>query len=514
MKALVEPLEGNKVKLSVEVDEAEFEQAIDAAFKKIAREVRIPGFRPGKAPRRVLEARLGKEAGRAEALREALPDYYARAVRDNSVDAIAAPEIDITKGEDEGPVGFDAIVEVRPHLQLVGYEGLRVQIPSPELTEEEIDAQIDRLRANFGQLAETEAPAANGFHLTLDLHATRDGTEVPALSTDDFVYELGSGSVLPELDEHLQGVKAGETRTFDAEWPEGTISLEVKVKDVKENVLPEVTDDWASEASEFDTVDELRADIVARTARMKKLQAAMALRNGTVEALVQLVDIDAPQPLVDSEVERQAHELGHRLDAQGITFQQYLEATGRTQERFVEELRSAAVPAVKADLALRAVAEAEGIEPNDDDLAAEIARMAQAYDVQPAQLVLELQRNDQLGAVRSDLKKSKALEWLVEHVEVVDEKGQPVDRTLLTLETETPETETPEDEVPETEVSQTEVPHTEVPETEVSGSLASESATQESGVEEPGAPEAEIADPAVHPEEPGGPEPSAESEEE
>jgi trigger factor len=480
MKALVEPLEGNKVKLSVEVDEAEFEQAVEAAFKKISREVRIPGFRPGKAPRRVLEARLGKEAGRAEALRDALPDYYARAVRDNAVDAIAAPEIDITKGEEEGPVGFDAIVEVRPQLQLVGYDGLRVEIPSPEVTEEDITAQIDRLRANFGQLADTEAPAANGFHLTLDLLATRDGQEVPALTTDDFVYELGSGSVLPELDEQLQGVKKGETRTFDADWPDGSVSLEVSVKDVKENVLPEVTDEWASEASEFDTVEELRADIVKQAEAMKKMQATMALRNGALEALVELVDIDAPGPLIDSEVERQAHELGHRLEAQGLTFQQYLDATGRTQEQLVEELRAAAVPAVKADLALRSVAESEGIEANDDDLAGHIARLAEAYNVQPTQLILELQRNDQLTAVRSDLKKSKAMDWLVEHVEVVDDKGHAVDRALLNLEAEASETE-------------------------VSESVASESAAQESGGAEPE---------SVDSEEPADHQPSAESEEE
>jgi trigger factor len=443
MKALVEPLEGNKVKLSVEVDEQEFEQAIEAAFRKIAQEVRIPGFRPGKAPRRVLEARLGKEAGRAEALRDALPDYYARAVRDHDVDAIAAPEIDITQGEEDGPVTFDAIVEVRPHLHLAGYSGLKVEVPNPEVTEEEISTQIDRLRRNFGELKETDSPAEDGFHLTIDIRGTRDGAEVSALSTDDFVYELGSGSVLPELDEQLQGVTKGETRTFEAELPDGTVSLEVAVKDVKENVLPEVTDEWAGEASEFETVEELRADIVKRSSLMKKVQASMALRNGTVDALVQLVDIDAPQPLVDAEVERQAHELGHRLEAQGATFQQYLEATGRTQEQLVAELREAAVPAVKADLALRSVAEAEGLEPTEDDLVGEVARLADSYQMQPGQLLLQLQRNEQLPAVRSDLKKSKALEWLVEHVEVVDSDGQPVDRALLSLESETPESEEP-----------------------------------------------------------------------
>jgi trigger factor len=434
MKALVEPIEGNKVKLSVQVDEQEFEQAVEAAFRKIAQEVRIPGFRPGKAPRRVLEARLGKEAGRAEALREALPDYYARAVRDNEVDAIAAPEIDITQGEEAGPVAFDAIVEVRPQLHLAGYTGLRVEVPSPEVTEDEITAQIDRLRKNFGELKETDKPAENGFHLTVDIKASRDGEPVPGFSIDDFLYELGSASVLPEFDEQLQGVTAGETRTFDAELPDGTASLEVVVKDLKENVLPEVTDEWAGEASEFDTVSELRADIVKRSTLMKKVQATMALRNGTVDALVELVDIDAPQPLVDAEVERQAHDLGHRLEAQGATFEDYLAATGRTQEQLVAELRAASVPAVKADLALRAVAEAEALNPDDDELAAEIARLAESYQMQPGQLLLQLQRNEQLPAVRSDLRKSKALEWLVERVELVDTEGQPIDRALLSLE--------------------------------------------------------------------------------
>jgi trigger factor len=434
MKALVEPLEGNKVKLSVQVDEQEFEQAIEAAFRKIAQEVRIPGFRPGKAPRRVLEARLGKEAGRAEALREALPDYYARAVRDNELDAIAAPEIDITQGEADGPLSFDAIVEVRPQLHLAGYTGLRVEVPSPEVTEDEITAQIDRLRKNFGELKETDKPAEDGFHLTIDLHASRDGEAVAGFSIDDFLYELGSASVLPELDEKLQGVTAGETKVFDAELPDGPASLEVTVKDVKENVLPEVTDEWAGEASEFDTVEELRSDIVKRSTLMKKVQATMALRNGTVDALVQLVDIDPPQPLVDAEVERQAHELGHRLEAQGATFADYLTATGGTQEQLVADLRAAAVPAVKADLALRAVADAEGLNPDDDDVMAEITRLAESNKMQPSQLLLQLERNEQLPAVRSDLRKSKALEWLVERVELVDTDGQPIDRALLTLE--------------------------------------------------------------------------------
>ena len=441
MKAVVEPLEGNKVKLSIEVEEDEFEKAIDAAFRKIAREVRVPGFRPGKAPRRILEARFGKEAGRAEALRDALPGYYSQAIRDNDVDAIAPPEIDITAGEESGSVAFDAVVEVRPQLKLAGYQGLRVEIPGPAVTEEEIDAQIDRLRANFGELKPVTRPAKDGDHLTIDLKGARGGEEVSGLTTDDFLYELGSGTVLPELDEQLQGAKVGDILSFEAELPGGGVEFKVLVKDVKEKVLPDVSDDWASEASEFDTVEELRADIAKRIGLVKKVQSTIAMRNATIDALVELVDIDPPVPLVDEEVQRRVHDLEHRLQAQNASVADYLEATGQTPEQVVESMREGAAAAVKADLALRAVAEAEQIEPTEEDLDAEVARLAEAYRVKPAELRRNLDRAEQMPAVRSDWKKTKALEWLLEKVEIVDQEGHPVDRALL-------EPESPEDPIP------------------------------------------------------------------
>jgi trigger factor len=431
MKAVVEPLEGNKVKLTVQVDEQEFEKAIDAAFRRIAREVRIPGFRPGKAPRRILEARLGKESGRAEALRDALPDYYSEALRQHEVDAIAAPEIDITEGQESGAVSFDAVVEVRPQLQLAGYGGLRVEIPNPVVSDEEIDAQVDRLRGNFGELTPVDRPARDGDHLTIDLKGSRDGQDVPGMSTDDFLYELGSGTVLPELDVQLSGARPGDILAFDAELPDGKVAFKVLVKEVKEKVLPEVTDEWASEASEFDTVAELRDDIANRMGLIKRLQSSMALRNGAIEALVELVDTDPPAPLVDAEVERRVHDLEHRLQAQQASVSQYLEATGQTPEQVVEGMREGASEAVKADLALRAVAEGEQLDPTDADIDTEIERLAESNQMKPAELRRNLERADQMPAVRSDWKKSKALEWLVEHVEVVDADGQPIDRALL-----------------------------------------------------------------------------------
>jgi trigger factor len=449
MKTVVEPLEGNKVKLSIQVDEQEFEHSIDAAFRKIAREVRVPGFRPGKAPRRILEARLGAGTGRAEALRDSLPDYYAQALRETEVDAIAPPEIDITAGEEEGSVTFDAVVEVRPQITVVGYDGLKVTVPSPEVSEEDIATQVDRMRANFGSLEPVDRPVRAGDNVTIDLKATRGGEPVAGLTTDDFLYEVGSGSVLPELDEKLPEAKVGDVLAFDAAFggdgEDDKVQLEVLVKDVKEKVLPEVTDEWASEASEFATVEELRADIVKRMTMVKRMQATLGLRNGAVEALVELVDIDAPEPLVNAEIERRAHDLGHRLEQQGASIAQYLQATGQSEEQVVAELRSGAEPAVKADLALRAIAEAEALDPTDAEIDAEVERLAGAYEMTPEALRENLERADQMPAVRSDLKKSKALEWLVEHVELVDPEGRPVDRSLLTPEAITGEAATEAD---------------------------------------------------------------------
>ena len=435
MKTSVEPLEGNKVKVSVEVDEVELDEALDAAFRRIAREVRIPGFRPGKAPRKILEARVGVEAARQEALRESLPQYYARAVGEHEVDVIAAPEIDITSGESEGPLLFDAVVEVRPTITVPGYGGLRVEVPSPEVDDEVVDAQIERLRAQSGELVTVERPARDGDHVSIDVTGSVDGEPLDGLTADDYLYELGSDAVVPELDDHLRGAKVGDILMFEAEHPdpeeESAISFRVLVKDVKEQVLPDADDAWANEASEFETLDELRADLRSRLGAISVVQSRMALREGVVAALVALVDEEVPEALVEAEVERQANDLQHRLSHQGATIQQYLEATGTTGEQLIGQLRERAVDSVKADLGLRAVVEAERIDVDDEDLDEEIARLAEQVGEPVSTVRNRLEHADQVPALRSELKKGKALEWLLDHAEVVDEEGKPVDRALL-----------------------------------------------------------------------------------
>jgi trigger factor len=437
MRSTVEPLEGNKVKLSIEVEAGEFDKAVDAAFKKIAKEVRLPGFRPGKAPRKVLEARIGPQAGREQAFQDALPEYYSAAVIEHDVDVIAPPEIDITGGQETGDVAFDAVVEVRPTIEVPGYGGLQVTLDRPEVDEEAIDAQIDRMRELDSTFAEVDRPVEEGDTVTIDIAGTLDGEPQSGLTADDYSYTVGSGAITPEVDEQLVGAKAGDTLTFSATHPdpdeERQLEFEVSVKDVKEKVLPEITDEWASEASEFETVEALRASLADRMLRVRKAQANMALREKVGEALADLVTDEVPEAMVAQEMQERLQDLAMRLQAQGMQLEQYLAMTGAEPESFSQELRDTATNGVKVDLALRAVADAEGIECTDDDLQEEIDGVAARVGQSPEQVRERFERVGQISAVRSDVRKRKALEWLLERAEVLDPEGAPIDRSELEL---------------------------------------------------------------------------------
>jgi trigger factor len=446
----VENLDDNKVRVSVTVPAAEFEKAVDAAFRKLAREVKVPGFRPGKAPRRLLEARFGPEYAREQALRDALPDYYEQAIVAESVDAIAMPEIDITAGADEGDVAFDAVVEVRPAVTVEGYKGLRVEIPSPAVSDEQIDAQVDALRERFADLADSDDPLIDGSFALVDITSTDGDEPVDALSASDFLYEVGSGMLVDELDAQLRGAEPGAILKFDAELPErfgegagDTISFSVVVKEVKRKVLPDVDDEWASEVSEFDTVEELRADIANRIGMVGKVQGQMAVREKVLEAAAALVPIEAPDALVDGEMERRLHDLAHRLEHQEMTIPQYLMMTGQDQQAFVDELRAGCTQAVLADLALRSVVAQEGIVAEDAEVDDEIERIAARLEQKPTKVRKDLERNGAIEALRSDIARSKAVRVLVDSAEVVDEEGNPVDLTLPESDGES-ETETPD----------------------------------------------------------------------
>ena len=437
MKSTVEPLEGNKVKLSIEVPADEFDQAVTAAFKKIAKEVRLPGFRPGKAPRKVLEARLGPLVGREQALQDSLPDYYSAAVIEHDVDVIAPPDIDITGGQEQGDIAFDAVVEVRPSIEVPGYGGISVTLDRPDVADEEIDAQIDRMRELDSSLAAVDRPAREGDTVTVDVAGTLDGEPQPGLTADAYSYTVGSGAITPEVDKQLAGAKVGDILEFAATHPdpdeERQLQFRVLVKEVQEKVLPDITDEWAAEASEFETVDALRQSLVDRMTRVRKAQAQMALREKVGEGLAALVTHELPEPLITSEMQQRLQDLAMRLQAQGMQLEQYLAMSGADPESFSQELRDTATAAVKVDLALRAVSEAEAIECSDDDLEEDLQGVAERVGQTPEQVRERFERVGQITAIRSDIKKRKALEWLVERVEVVDPDGKAIDRSELEL---------------------------------------------------------------------------------
>ena len=432
MRSTSEALEGNRVKLTVEVDEDELRKAVDETFRRLQKEVSVPGFRPGKVPRRLLEVRLGSQAIRAEVIRHALPDYYAQAVEEADLDTIAAPEIDITAGEDEGPLAFDAVVEVRPKVSIAGYEGLVVTVPPLEATEADIDARIDRLREQFAELKEVERPARDGDLVTVDVHGVRDSQVAEGLSADDFVYEVGTGGIAEGVDEQLRGKKAGDIVEVEAPNLQGGAgSLRVLVKLVREKVLPEATDEWASDASEFDTLDELRDDVTSRLTSLKKLEARLIVRERTVEALSELVVDEMPPTLVAQAAEQARDALARRLGERGVTIDQYLEASGQGPAELDAEFERQATSQVRADLALRALAEAEEIAVDDQDLAAEIERLARQTNQDARALAARLARSGGLEQLRSDVRNEKAVAWLTDSVGLVDEQGAPMDRTLL-----------------------------------------------------------------------------------
>jgi trigger factor len=439
MQTAVAPLEGNFVKLTVTLDDADFDKALNDAFKKIAKEVRIPGFRPGKAPRRILEQRIGAGYARGVALEDGLPEFYVAAVQSENLDVINIPQLNLLSGAEEGPISFDANVEIRPEVRVPGYEGLQVTIANPKASDAEIEDQLDRMRGGFAVLNEVDRQAQPGDHVRIDVAGTIDGEAVPGLTAEDYLYEVGAGSVVPELDDNLLGSSAGESLNFDAEVPGGDddsspIVFDVTVHAVNEKVLPEADDAFAAANSEFSTIAELRADIANRVGMVKRVQSYISLRDQTMNALVEVVDLEeVPQTLLDVEARNRLNDMANRLAQQGATIDQYLAATGQSGEELMAELREQGVNNAKADLALRAVAKAEAMEVSDDEVDAEIVRLAGRFNMKPNQVRRNITNNGQLHVLRADVLKSKALNWLMERVSLVDEDGHAIDRKDIEL---------------------------------------------------------------------------------
>jgi trigger factor len=314
--------------------------------------------------------------------------------------------------------------------------------------DEYVDEQIDRMRQVQATFGDVDRPATDDDAVIVDITGTLDGETQDGLTADDYSYTVGSQAITPEVDEQLRGAKAGDILEFDATHPdeseERQLRFRILVKQVRERVLPEADDDWAAENSEFDTVDELRTSIRDRATVVRRAQAQMALREGTGEALARLVEEEIPDALVSHELNHRAQDLALRLQAQGLTAEQWMAITGKSSDEVTAELREAAEVSAKVDLALRAVADAEHIECTDDDLDAELSQVAERIGQTPDKVRAEFERGGQLSAVRSDVRKRKALDWLLERVEIVDEDGHAIDRADLEVGQDSDEQDTDE----------------------------------------------------------------------
>jgi trigger factor len=434
VKSIIETLEGNKVKLSVEVDEVEFDKNIDQAFRKIAKEVRIPGFRQGKAPRKLLEAQIGIGAARSQAIQDAIPEYLSLAVREHNVDLIATPQIEVTKGEEEGVVGFDATCEIRPVITVPGYNGLRIELPALVVSETEVSDAMNSERARHGTLTDVSRAIALGDHVTLDLSGTREGNPVPGLNVEDWLYEVGKKWVSPKFDDMLIGAEVG-TKVEYSEAPNGTTDvaeMTVIVKKVQEMVLQELTDEWVSEhVAEFDTQEAWKNSLRERLENMKLNQTRGVFVERTTAALAELVTIDAPESMVGSDLQARVRNTVEQFQAQGIQIDQWLSATGQSTEAFIESMRGESVKAVKVDLALRAVAEAQNISADDDELDHELNRIATQAGRKVAQVRKVYEQNDALGELVAQIRKSKAVDWLLRNSTLVDPDGNAISADTL-----------------------------------------------------------------------------------
>ena len=430
----VTPTPRQLVKLSVVIDEADFDRDIDQAFRKIGREATLPGFRAGKVPRKVLEARIGIAAARDEALRDSVPVYLSKAVREHDIDLIATPEVEITGGIEEGPVSFDAVCEVRPVITVPGYGGLRVELPSPTASQEEIDEAVDAERRRQGSLVDVTREIKSGDHVTLTLAGTRDGEPIPGLNTEDWLYEVGKGWVAEGFDDRLIGSKVGDELSFSAN-PSGMTEpadFEVTISNAQELVLPEVTDEWVDEnLGEFDTVEAWRASIAERIGGQKLGQARNLLVERATTALAGLVDVPAPDSMVSGDLQARVQNTVQQFQSQGISIDQWLSATGQSPDSFIESLKEQSVKAVKVDLALRAVAAAEGLEVDSDDLNAEYARIAVQVRQKASDVRKAYEKNDAVTDLMAQMTKTKALDWVIDHAEVVDTTGASIDTALL-----------------------------------------------------------------------------------
>jgi len=436
VKTDVEELSPTRVRLTVEVPFEELKPNLDHAYREVGRQVRVPGFRPGRVPPRVIDQRVGRGAVLEHAVNDAVPELYGKAMQEHEMFALGQPDVEITKLDDGKELTFTAEVDVRPKFDLPDIDGLPVTVDDADVTDEQVDEYLGALRERFASLKGADRPAEAGDYVSIDLSASVDGNPVEDAQASGLSYEVGSGSMLDGLDEALPGMSSGDTSTFRTELAGGQhagqeADVTVTVHSVKVKELPDLDDEFAQAASEFDTLDELRSATTTQLTAMRRGSQAEQARERALDAVLGQLDLPLPETLVREETELRERALDDRLRRSGLDRQAYLEAAGTTEEELDEQFGTDARRSVKAGFVLDKLAQAEELGVDQNELSAYVTEQAYRMGVAPDRLAKELTDRGQLGSVVNDILRSKAMTLLSERAAIKDESGRTVDLAAL-----------------------------------------------------------------------------------
>jgi trigger factor len=432
VKTDVEELSPTRIRLTIEVPFSELKPNLDKAYREVARQVRIPGFRPGHVPPRVIDVRIGRGVVLEQAVNDAVPELYSKAVSEHDVVPLSQPEVEVTRLDDGKELAFTAEVDVRPSFDLPDLDALSVTVDNADVDPDQVEEYLGSLRDRFASLRTVDRATQSGDFVSIDLAATVDGEPVEDAQTTGYSYEVGSESMLDGLDEALAGMTAGETKTFTAELAGGSAAgkmadIQVTVNSVKVKDLPELDDEFAQSASEFDSIGELRASTRRQLEAVRQAGQAGQARQRLLDALIDQLDIPLPERVVESEVDHRRHSLQDQLSRAGLTMQAYLESASTSQAKLDEDFLADARRSVKAGFILDKVASEEELRVTPEELSAYVTEQAYRMGVAPDQLAKQLTDNGQLPAVAADVLRGNALTWLARHASVRDEAGRTVE---------------------------------------------------------------------------------------
>src|SRR4051794_18079409 len=423
--------------MAIEVPWGDLDHAFGEVYKELGKQVRVPGFRPGKVPNRVLDQRIGRPVILEQVMQHAIPEVYSEVVRENQVRVLGQPDIEVTRLDDNEALAFTAEVDVAPQLTLPALDDIAVSVDDVEVTDEEIDEQISVMRERFGMLTGVERPAEDGDFVSIDLEAKLDGEVLEDGSTTGMSYEVGTGQLMEGLDDAVRGLSADESKTFETALLSGPnagqmAEVTVTVRSVKTKDLPELDDEFASTASEFDTLAELREDVRTRLARTKTLSQGAAARDKIVEHLLEIVEVPVPENLVEREIEWRNRAFEQELQQAGMDWDAFLQMSGvENREAYDADQRKTVDEAVRTQFILDAIADAREVTVDNEDLSAQIMAQAQRSRMSPEQYAQQLQQGGNIAEFVADVRRTKTLAQLLEETTITDASGNVVDLEAL-----------------------------------------------------------------------------------